>query len=157
MTGRRNTTEEIKKMQEEAIKRVKEMHARSKPTNIPPMQQAPSRSTREKTPKTQNTEKTDTMAKKRNVSEKPQHHQNKNHKFTARNTRFIKNLFPPANQNLTPGSKKFKPENIMDKLPNFLDLILKDGDKSLLIVLIILLMDDEENFMILLVLFYLLV
>lgn len=48
-------------------------------------------------------------------------------------------------------------KNLTGKIPNLIDLIFKDKDKTLIIILIILLMDNEENFTLLLALFYLLI
>ena len=48
-------------------------------------------------------------------------------------------------------------KNLTGKIPNLIDLIFKDSDKTLIIILIILLMDNEENFTLLLALFYLLI
>lgn len=134
--GKRNATEDMKRMQEEAIRRVKEMHARSKPGAPPTVQAA--------------------HEKAENTPQKPHFTQKRNSNFNLRKTRLIKNLSSLGNTNFQSQSKKSSSDNIFGNLPSFMDLIFKDSDKSLLIVLIILLMDDEENFMILLVLFYLL-
>lgn len=150
MIGKRNATEDMKKMQEEAIKRVKEMHARSKPIASP--QQAPARGK----PASESV-KFDDALKKENIFRKPNPLQRRNTNFNLRKTKIVEKISSIENANFKSQPKKDCSNNILGNLPGLMDLIFKDSDKSLIIVLIVLLMDDEENFMILLVLFYLLI
>ena len=153
--NKRNSAEEIQKMQEEAIKRVKEMHSRSKPSNFSQAMHPSVPRSNEKN--FQNTEKNDNTLKKRNVSEKHQYSQKRSSNFNMRKTKFIRDSPNKETQNTAPPPKNTKQKSLIGGLPNLIDLIFKDEDKSLLIVLLVLLMDNEENFTILLVIFYLLI
>lgn len=157
MTGinKRNSAEEMQKMQEEAIKRVKEMHAKSKPSDFSQVANQSASYPNEKI--FQNAEKNDNTIKKRNVFEKSQYSQKRNSNFNMRKTKFVNDSPPEENQDTAPPLKNKRPRSLIGGLPNLIDLIFKDEDKSLLIVLLVLLMDNEENFTILLVLFYLLI
>jgi hypothetical protein len=161
MVGKRYAEEDIKKMQEEAIKQVKEMYTRSKSDAGAPTQHTAYRERMASNAKStdsaaKKSERTANAQKKEHAPEKFRQPQRKGFNFNIGRTKFAPKTFPKTNINPEP-PRKDNSQNLIGNLPNLIDLVFKDSDKSLLIVLIILLMDDEENFMILLVLFYLLI
>lgn len=111
MPEKSSLNDDIQKMQAEAIKRVRELHSRSKSTAV------------------QNLKKSES------------------NNDSTQKSNFEKPVAVPISKHRHSSFKK---------MPNLVELLFSDSDKTLLIVLIILLMDDEENFSIVLVLLYLL-
>ncbi len=173
MADKRTNTADMKKMQEEAIKRVMEMYARSKPTKSTSSKQKSLQTRQNNKAKIENSKNSKNSIKSQEAPKKrrgrpPGKIQNPNNinqnqkkrtqKPNSKNLMAVKNLLLNENNNFAQHTKKPNPfNNIMSGLPNLVDVIFKDQDRSLLIVLIILLMDDEENFPLLLVIFYLLI
>ena len=111
MAQNEDINKEMQKMQAEAIKRLREMHMRSK--------SEPNRFSDKN--KVKNDSKNKTNSSK-----------------------------------ISSDSSQKENKNKSAKMPNLMNLLFSDSDKSLLIILIVLLMDDENNFYIIMVLLYLL-
>ncbi len=132
MNEKKNFTSELPNMQAEAIKRIKEMHLRSKNFDCA----------------TNNKNLEDKHTQKFSESNKKSAKDNSSHSLQI-NSFFQKN-----------SSKKYGYKNSKSKnktFTNLTELLFKDSDKSLIIILIIMLMDNDENFFMVLSLLYLLI
>ena len=126
----KETTADIKKMQQDAIIRVREMQKRAKKT----LEQS-------------------TIPKNQKNSDIPNYHTSENNK---KNTNKQNSSYKQSNDHTSTNHKKNI--NFLNNLPNLVEPLFKDKEKSIILILILILMGekDEGNFEIILVLFYIL-
>lgn len=184
MVGLFDSAENIKKMRQEAIRRVSEMHSRSTNSNVNFTQNQPSKNHNptnlnanlnshtnntiaENTPQSTATPKADEAATA--PLQKPETPLDNLPQITQKSpddiTKSIqkhnqKNKFDNELGSKTKREPKAKPEakkGLLQSLPNVFDKLFEDKDKTLILTLIIILMGEEDNIMMLMAMVYLLI